>query len=110
MNMGKTLTVDTPVRVKALMEGEVVELVVDRVRDAYTLLKRLGTVQDVQAFGDRINVILRNAARDMPSIAAALTAEGISVNGRRIIKPSLENVFIHLLMRERPAAGRGAVS
>jgi ABC-2 type transport system ATP-binding protein len=105
MNQGRIFTVDTPMRVKSMMEGEVVELVVERVRDAHALLLRQPYVHDVQAFGDRINAIITNAARDLPLLESVITAAGIPVTGRRIIRPSLENVFIYLLQRARAAGG-----
>jgi ABC-2 type transport system ATP-binding protein len=105
MNKGQMLSVDTPARVKALMQGEVVELVVDQVRHAYGFLQQQKIVHDVQAFGDRINAIVANGVRDLPLLESALAAAGITVNDRRIIKPSLENVFIFLLNRERETAG-----
>jgi ABC-2 type transport system ATP-binding protein len=110
MNKGQMLSVDTPARVKTLMQGEVVELVVDQVRNAYGFLQKQKIVHDVQAFGDRINAIVANGVRDLPLLESALVAAGIPVNERRIIKPSLEIVFIFLLNRERGSAGAEASS
>jgi hypothetical protein len=67
------------------------------VRDAFLLMKESSLVREVQAFGDRLNVIVDDARRDYPAIAAAMSAAGIPVDSHRVISPSLENVFISLL-------------
>jgi ABC-2 type transport system ATP-binding protein len=97
MTGGNVLTIDTPSNIKAMMKGEVVEIVCDRVRDAFALLKRQPVVRDVQAFGDRLNVIVNNSSTDLRVIENILAANGIVVTNRRVINPSLENVFIYLL-------------
>jgi ABC-2 type transport system ATP-binding protein len=100
MNKGKMLNVDTPANVKASMRGQVLEIVCDRVRDGFRLLKGSPAVKEVQAFGDRLNVIVDDAARDSAAIVALLTGEGIVPRSTRVIAPSLENVFISFLTHE----------
>jgi ABC-2 type transport system ATP-binding protein len=106
MDKGRALRVGTPDELRKEMRGEVVELVVDKVRAAYMLLKDRDTVREVQAFGDRINVILDNAQGQIADVERVLTAGGITVMSKRVIPPSLENVFISLLTHtsnEQPA-------
>jgi ABC-2 type transport system ATP-binding protein len=97
MNKGGLMKVDTPSSIKRLMNGEIVEVVCERVRDAYRLLSTLAPVKEVQAFGDRLNVNVRNSAKDFPQIRAALESNGIGITSWRVVPPSLENVFISLL-------------
>jgi hypothetical protein len=86
------------------MQGFVVEIVCDRVREAFALLKRRSGVREVQAFGDRLNVIVDLAERDIPPVESLLRAGGIRIASSRVITPSLENVFISL-MTHTPASG-----
>jgi ABC-2 type transport system ATP-binding protein len=97
MNKGEIMNVDTPSALKAAMAGEVLEIVCDRIRDAFTLLSASAVAKEVQAFGDRLNVIVHSAAREGPIVRKALEHGGIRVTGLRTIEPSLENVFIALL-------------
>lgn len=97
INKGALMQVDTPGNMKHSMRGEVLEIVCDRVRDAFAILKNHPAVREVQAFGDRLNVIADNAARSMAAIEVALKAKDIRIGGWRKIDPSLENVFISLL-------------
>ncbi len=97
MNKGRLMRVDTPENVKKTMRGEVVEIVCDRVRDGYLLLKTHPVVREIQAFGDRLNVIVDRAGEAIPVLEAALRSNGITVVSTRRIPPSLENVFISFL-------------
>jgi hypothetical protein len=66
-------------------------------------------VKEAQAFGDRLNVLVDNAQRDVPPLLQALKTEKIEVQSWRVVPPSLENVFISL-MEERallPAGDAG---
>jgi hypothetical protein len=74
-----------------------VEITCDRVRDAFRLLKEQRPLIEVQAFGDRINVVLQDATTELPDIEQLLAGAGIVTGSRRTIAPSLENVFISLL-------------
>jgi ABC-2 type transport system ATP-binding protein len=97
MNKGRLMRVDTPENVKQTMRGEVVEIVCDRVRDGYRLLKAHAAVREIQAFGDRLNVIVDRASEAIPVLEVALRDNGITIVSTRRIPPSLENVFISFL-------------
>jgi ABC-2 type transport system ATP-binding protein len=101
MNQGAIMKVDTPEALKREMAGEVVELVVDRVREAFRILKGSAVAREVQAFGDRLNVIVDSASEGMPALERILREGGVAVEGSRRITPSLENVFISLLTHDR---------
>ncbi|MBK7258132.1 MAG: ABC transporter ATP-binding protein [Ignavibacteriae bacterium] len=97
MNKGGLMRVATPAELKSSMTGTVVEIACDRVRDAFRILKEKRPALEVQAFGDRINVVLRNATIELPDVEQLLAGAGIVTASRRTIAPSLENVFISLL-------------
>jgi ABC-2 type transport system ATP-binding protein len=97
MNKGRIMQLDTPATMKKVMRGEVIEILCDRVRDGFMALKEHAAAKEVQALGDRLNVIVENSSRDFPAVASALEAKGISITSWRVITPSLENVFISLL-------------
>lgn len=98
MHNGRMMRVDTPGNLKSAMRGEVMEIVCDRVRDACAIVKRDPAVMEVQAFGDRVNVILADSRMHFDRIRLALGQAGIEVASQRTVRPSLENVFISLLM------------
>jgi ABC-2 type transport system ATP-binding protein len=95
MNEGRAMVVSTPAEIKERMPGEVVEIVCDPVRKGYQTLKT-GS-REVQAFGDRLNVVVPHASRDIPMLEQLLRSAGVTIRGVRVISPTLENVFISLL-------------
>ncbi len=94
MNNGRLVAADTPQAVKRLMRGQVVEVVCDRIRLAFDVLKGWPGASEVQVFGDRLNIVVDNAERDLPAVGARLRGAGIEILDWRVIPPSLENVFI----------------
>jgi ABC-2 type transport system ATP-binding protein len=101
MNEGKILMADTPQNLKKVMKGHIVEIVCSDIRKSFSLLKQNPNVQEVQAFGDRLNIMVGNGDRDMPGILDQLKNQQIEVQDWRTIPPSLENVFISLLTDHR---------
>jgi ABC-2 type transport system ATP-binding protein len=100
MNKGKIMVIDTPQNVKRLMIGDVLEIICDQIRSAARVLKANPSVRDVQAFGDRLNIVVNDAKRDLPEVERALSEANIQIAESRVVNPSLENVFISLMSRE----------
>ena len=102
---GRLLAADTPEGIKRLMRGTVVEVVCPEIRRAFAILKKIPGLAEVQLFGDRLNVVVMDPARDVPLIGRALAAEGIPVLQTRALAPSLENVFISVTQSASTEAG-----
>lgn len=99
MDNGKIISLDTPANVKASINKIVAEIVCTNVRKASDIVKKkLG--KEVQLFGDRINVVLDKSKDEYESIADTLKENSIEIISHRMISPSLENVFIHLVEEE----------
>jgi ABC-2 type transport system ATP-binding protein len=97
MNQGKAMVVSTPGEIKKGMPGQVVEIVCAPVRRAFQTLKGRSEVMEVQAFGDRLNIVVADARRETPAVERLLREAGVSLADVRVISPTLENVFISLL-------------
>ena len=97
MDKGRVLMADTPSDLKKVMNGEVVEIVCSDIRRSFSLMKKFAAVKEVQAFGDRLNIVVASSSRDMQSVLDHLKNQTIEVSDWRVVKPSLENVFISLL-------------
>ncbi len=104
MNNGSIMKVDTPDGLRGEMRGQVIEVVLDRVREGFNLLKASPHVREVQAFGDRINVILDEGGLSLTDVKDLLSRQGVAVRSVRVISPSLENVFISLLTHQHDGA------
>jgi ABC-2 type transport system ATP-binding protein len=97
MNKGALMNVDTPLNLRKLMPGEIIEIICEPVRKAFSLLKKSSLVREVQAFGDRVDVIVDKSSGTLEEIQKLLASNDITVYGTRTIPPSLENVFISLM-------------
>lgn len=102
---GRLLAADTPANIKLLMRGTVVEIVCPEIRRAFAVLKTLAGVREVQLFGDRLNVVVDEPEKQIPRVESALCKEGIPVLQKRLLPPSLENVFISVTESQTSEAG-----
>ncbi|MBN2531432.1 MAG: ABC transporter ATP-binding protein [Spirochaetales bacterium] len=100
LDRGTLLSVETPARIRAMMKNRILEIVCNRTRDAYMLLKEKEGSPDIELFGDRLNMVL-GEDDDIPDILEYLTGRGMTVTSWRITAPGLENVFITLMKREK---------
>jgi ABC-2 type transport system ATP-binding protein len=95
MNKGEIISMDTPKNIKYSIRQEIIEIVCSEIRKAHKIIKDSG--REVQLFGDRINVVVKENSTEYPSIEKLLQDAGIEIFDKRVISPSLENVFIHLV-------------
>lgn len=99
MSNGKIISHDTPKNIKASLSEEIVEIVCTPIRNAYNLIKQ-NKDYEVEMFGDRLNVALPDYENYYPKLERMLIDNAIHIIDKRIIPPSLENVFIHLIKNE----------
>lgn len=98
MNNGEIISWDTPKNVKASLTAQIVEIVCSPIREAYKIIKAK-TGFEVQIYGDRLNVALQSFDNDYARLENLLVENKIQIVDKRIITPSLENVFIHLISK-----------
>ena len=101
LQQGRMLAVDTPEALQRGLEGEVIMVRVERVREARDLVAGLPMVRRAAVFGDRLHVTLASAEREGPTVEASLRDAGFPVLERHVIVPSMEDVFIDHLAREQ---------
>lgn len=98
MNNGEIISWDTPKNVKASLKEQIVEIVCSPSREAYNTIKA-NTEYEVQMYGDRLNVALQNYDEQYKNLERLLTDNNVEIYDHRVITPSLENVFIHLISK-----------
>ena len=96
MNKGKILGLDTPQNIKKSIDREMIEIVCPEARKAYTIIKAEPGFE-VQLFGDRLDIVVESSSGRLNNILDLFNKKGIIVTSYRVIPPSLENVFIHLV-------------
>jgi ABC-2 type transport system ATP-binding protein len=101
MYRGRMIVCDTPERVRALTEGELVAVWPSDVRRARAVVAGLPGVAELQTFGDQLRVFTPSAQELMPRVQAALEAAGVGVLEMRPTQPRMEEAFISLIRRQR---------
>jgi ABC-2 type transport system ATP-binding protein len=107
LHRGSALALDAPAALQRAAAGEMLEVRVERVREAREVAAALPEVRRSALFGDRLHLTVGSAEGDAPAVAAALSGAGLEPRGLRAITPSLEDVFIERIAtaeEEREAA------
>ncbi len=98
MYQGRILSVETPVGIKARMEGVVLEVVAAPRRRALAASRALPDVRQASVFGPVLHLVVPDEGA-APRVAAALSQAGIAIERLEAIEPSLEDVFVSLMRR-----------
>jgi ABC-2 type transport system ATP-binding protein len=106
MDHGRILTVSTPDALRHEGAQALLELIARPRRTAAEWLRARPEVAEVESFGERLHVGLRNGASDALALGRAfaegLRAAGVEVESVRPMPPSLEDVFISRLRDADP--------
>ncbi len=105
MYQGQMVMCDTPERVKAMTEGELIALWPSDLRRAREALVGLEGVLEVQTFGDQLRVFARDAEAVTAQATQALAAHGVEILDVRRTRPRMEEAFISLI-RQRMTDNR----
>jgi ABC-2 type transport system ATP-binding protein len=103
IHRGRLLAVDTPRDLQGTLRGEILEVRVERIREARTLAAAHPAVRRVAMFGDRLHLTVASAAEAAPAISAAFEQAGIVATEARHVVPSLEDVFIERIAEAEAA-------
>jgi len=97
LDHGNILALDNPQNIKSLIGGKVIELVCQDIKKAASILSDSLGPLNVQAFGDRLNVMISDKGDLWPDMVKKLNSAGIDCDRWQEISPSLENIFIKLM-------------
>jgi ABC-2 type transport system ATP-binding protein len=89
----------TPAELRRKLGLERLEVHADDLRRAEDVLLDTEGLADVQRFGDRLDVMVRESKAGERITRAALNAKGIAPRDVRAMPPTLENAFVALLRR-----------
>jgi ABC-2 type transport system ATP-binding protein len=101
---GRVLALDTPMGLRTLIKGPLLEILAGSASDAAGVIRGLPGVEDVQTFGERLHVMLTASAPDaVDRFMAALRDTRFATAPVRPIPASLEDVFIAQLAEKESA-------
>jgi ABC-2 type transport system ATP-binding protein len=97
MYQGRLLRTGTPAEVRESLGLERLEVHAADLRAAEGALTGRDGIADVQRFGDRLDVMVRDVAEGERAVRAALGAAGQALGSVRSGVPTLENAFVSIL-------------
>ncbi len=98
LHRGRAVTLARPHELQQRLQGQVLAVRTDRPRRARELLRDHAAVRQAVIFGDALHVTLRGGMEAWPAARDRLQAEGLAVRDERLVEPSLEDVFIDLVL------------
>ncbi|HKJ82356.1 MAG TPA: ABC transporter ATP-binding protein [Ignavibacteriaceae bacterium] len=102
MNAGRLIAEGNPKELKTnYLKNPIYEIECDRVVDAMELLEKQDFVDDTSIFGNQIHVIVDEKTSNKERIERTLNQHSIKISRIDKIIPTLEDVFIHLLEKDK---------
>ena len=109
INQGRIIAIDSPSALKHIpLGGEFLLLECEALGPTLVALRQAPGVVDASVFGNAIHVLVHNATRSREELPAYLAEKQLEPSRLTPIRPSLEDVFVHLvaadLAKRRQAA------
>ncbi len=99
---GRLIAHGSPAAIKReRFDRVVVELEADDLREAAEALGEGEAIEEVVRVGNRLRVIVAPGASDAAAIPALLAARGVTVGSLREVEPSVEDLFVSFVDKER---------
>ena len=100
LDQGRTIAIAPPEQLRAEFKGELLEVQLDRAREAKELCQNADGVHRAVVFGDRLHLTVSSAEAIIPMIRHLLSQNGLEARSINRIAPSLEDVFIERVERK----------
>jgi ABC-2 type transport system ATP-binding protein len=100
MNRGRLIALDTPRRLRETLKRPVVEIRTPDSVHAVEALEESGDVLEAGMFGRDVHAIVRDLDRARETLPRLLRAAGVPVDSLEPVAPSLEDVFVALVMEQ----------
>jgi ABC-2 type transport system ATP-binding protein len=104
MERGKIYDIDTPARFRSKTGLTRLEVKVEPLAQAEDVLSKSPEAEDVQRFGDRLDVMAAHPAEAEADLRQRAQANGLQVTEVRRSQPTLENAFVGKLREMRGAS------
>lgn len=101
MDKGRVIKLDTPAGLKRGMTGALLEILAEPQREARALLHSVALLDNIQVFGDKLHATATDGRSAIAEISRAFEGASARLLGVREVAPSLEDVFVTTIQRER---------
>jgi ABC-2 type transport system ATP-binding protein len=103
LHRGRAIAVSDPDSLRREFDGELLELQLDRAREARPVCEAIEAVRRAVVFGNRLHLTVGSVERDRAAIEQMLRAKGFAPRAISRIEPSLEDVFIERVSQAEAA-------
>jgi ABC-2 type transport system ATP-binding protein len=100
MNRGRIIATDRPGALRERMTEPLLELATSDGPAAVQVLQQAPGIIEAAMFGRAVHVVVTDAVAAERELPALLARHGVSCDGVRAVRPSLEDVFVSLVRRE----------
>jgi ABC-2 type transport system ATP-binding protein len=102
MDAGKIIAGGNPKELKSrYLSNQIIEIITDNTIKTFELLQKQYFTEDISIFGNYIHLHVNDMYKQSNQISEILSAGGVTLNKAEKITPTLEDVFIHLLEKEK---------
>lgn len=101
MDQAEIILEGTPGEIKARLPGEILQIDARPLRRAREWLKDQEWVDEVEIYGEVLQITAWEAERRKKELVKGLMAEGMQVTGVKKIRPSMESAYVHLMKSRR---------
>ncbi len=101
LHRGRILAVDSPDGLRSGFDGELLAVKVGRLREALDLLRQEPAVRGAANFGDFLHLTVSSAERGREQVTRALEAAEMPVDKIYRMDPTMEDVFIAYVGKDR---------
>ena len=91
---GKIIALDTPENMKNFLGGDVLKIETKEL-DRLDIILKFDWIKDKKKFDGYLNITVPEGGSAIPAILKAASESGIKIDSVHLIRPSLEDVFIH---------------
>ena len=97
INKGKLITVDTPERLKKMVQAEnIIEISFNNATDFSEKLKELSPIKNVVRVADKFRLYVEDISETLPLIVDFASHNHLKVTSIITLKPTLEDAFVSL--------------
>jgi ABC-2 type transport system ATP-binding protein len=105
IDYGKIVALDTPVKLKEELEGDVITIKTKDAKKLSTILAKEMNLQNARTMDEDLELTAPKGKSLLPKIVDTASHNNITIDSVSVREPSLEDVFIHYTGREIRAEG-----
>ena len=99
MYAGKLIECDTPLNIRNMVEGEIIELQAEDWQKTLETVSGLTGVHEAQTYGESIHLLVDSGKRRLPEIEKILKHSGLGYRSIRVAPMQMEEAFISLIRK-----------